>query len=158
MVPDTQQRSAEPPGLSIATRNFGTITVRPEQVITFPHGLLGFADLHRYVLIEHNQESPFLWMQSLDNPELAFVVADPVTIVPAYRITPAPEVFQELAEEGIENLKIFVILTIPPGRPQDITANLMGPIVISLKNRQGKQLVIEDAAYSHKYRLLTEKD
>jgi len=157
MAPNTKQQSPEALGLTIATRNFGTITVQPEQIITLSPGLLGFADLHRYVLIEYNQESPFLWMQSLDNPDLVFVVVDSVTIMPAYRIAPAPDVFQELAVKGIEDLKFFVILTIPPGRPQDITANLMGPIVINLRNRRGKQLVIEGTAYSHKHRLLPEQ-
>lgn len=61
---------------------------------------------------------------------------------------------QELEAASPEDLKILVILTISPGRPQDMTANLMGPVAINLKNRRGRQLVMEDPRFSHKHRLL----
>ena len=60
----------------------------------------------------------------------------------------------ELEVESPEDLKILVILTIPPGKPQEMTANLMGPVVINLRTRQGRQLIVEDAHYSHKHRVL----
>ncbi|MBM4283745.1 MAG: flagellar assembly protein FliW [Deltaproteobacteria bacterium] len=154
MTPDPKQQTSESPGLSVTTRNFGTITVRPEQVLTFSPGLLGFPDLHRFVLIEHHQESPFLWLQCLDNPDLAFVVVDPAAVVSGYHVTLSPEVQRELGAEDPQELNFLVILTIPPGRPRDITANLMGPLVINLKQRQGRQLVVDQPQYSHKHRLL----
>jgi flagellar assembly factor FliW len=107
-------------------------------------------------LIEHSQEAPFLWLQSADNPELAFVVIDPLQIIPGYRPGPLSGVMQELEAESPEDVKILVVLTIPPGRPQDMTANLMGPVVINLKNRRGRQLVLEDPQYHHKHRILPE--
>jgi flagellar assembly factor FliW len=58
-----------------------------------------------------------------------------------------------LAVECPEDLKVLVILTIPPGKPQEMTANLMGPVVINLKTRQGRQLIVEESQYSHKHRV-----
>jgi flagellar assembly factor FliW len=147
---------AEPGTVSIDSRRFGPLAVREDQIIDLIPGLLGFSQFHRYVLIEHQQESPFLWLQSVDNPDLAFVVIDPLHIVPGYKPGPFTEVMQELEVDNPDDLNILVILTIPSGRPQEMTANLMGPVVINLKNRRGKQLVLEESRYSHKHRILPE--
>jgi flagellar assembly factor FliW len=154
MTSNPQKTPAEPVSIPVNSRRFGLISVREDQIIVLTPGLLGFSQFHRYVLIEHQQESPFLWLQSMDNPALAFVVIDPLHIVPDYQPGPLTEAIQDLEAERPEALKIFVILTIPPGQPQEMTANLMGPVVINLKNRRGKQLVIEDPRYSHKHRIL----
>ena len=140
--------------MTIQSRRFGPINVRDDQIILLTPGLLGFSQFQRYILIEHGQEAPFLWLQSVDSPDLAFVVIDPLQIIPGYRPGPLHEVMQELELARPEDLKILVVLTIPPGQPQDMTANLMGPIIINLKNRRGRQLVIEDPHYSHKHRIL----
>jgi flagellar assembly factor FliW len=145
---------AEPGTVSLNSRRFGPLAVREDQIIVLIPGLLGFSQYHRYILIEHQQESPFLWLQSVDNPDLAFVVIDPLHIVTGYKPGPFTEVMQELEVEDPEDLKILVILTIPPGKPQEMTANLMGPVAINLRNRRGKQLVLEESRYSHKHRIL----
>jgi len=157
MTTDLQKTPAEPVSATVATKNFGDIMVREDQIITFSPGLLGFSELHRYVLIEHGQESPFLWLQSLDKPDLAFVVMDPVFVLPDYQVGPINGIQKELEVKSLQDLKVLVILTIPPGRPQDMTANLMGPLLINVVNRRGKQLVLESSPYSHKHRVLPAK-
>lgn len=154
---DPEVTSTEGGGVTIASKNFGNITVREDQIITFRPGLLGFAELHRYVLIEHGQESPFLWLQCVDNPELAFVVIDPAFVLTDYQLGPINGIRKELEVEDLKDLRVLVILTIPPGAPQEMTANLMGPLLINLANRRGKQLIIENPQYSHKHRVLPAK-
>ncbi|MGQ9688119.1 MAG: flagellar assembly protein FliW [Desulfobaccales bacterium] len=148
------QKSTEPTVSSIKTKNFGPLEVRSDQIIYLEPGLLGFTRYHRYVLIEHHQEAPFLWLQCLDKADLAFVVVDPRIVLPDYQPGPLAHIMESLEVEHPEDLKILVILTIPPGKPQDMTANLMGPVVINLKTRQGRQLIVEAPQYSHKHRLL----
>ena len=154
MPPNPQTTGSDPAVLTVVTRNFGTLEVRPDQIIWLNPGLLGFTRYHRYVLIEHSRESPFLWLQSLDKSDLAFVVLDPRKLLPDYQPGNLPQVMKELGVTHPEDLKVLVILTIPPDKPQEMTANLMGPVVINLRNRQGKQLVVEDPRYSHKHRVL----
>jgi len=151
---DPQKTPTESASATIATKNFGDIAVREDQIIHFSPGLLGFSEFHRYVLIEHGHESPFLWLQCVDKPDLAFVVIDPLFVLPDYKIGPINGVQKELEVKNLQDLKVLVILTIPPGRPKDMTANLMGPLLINLTNRRGKQLVIENSPYSHKHRVL----
>ncbi|MFP3869080.1 MAG: flagellar assembly protein FliW [Desulfobacteraceae bacterium] len=141
-------------GFSIETKQLGTITVRPDQIITVPQGLPGFSDYHRYILVEHGQESPFLWFQCVDNPALAFVVIDPRRIFPDYPIARINAMLRELEAESAEDLQVFVIVTIPRRRPQEMTANLLGPLLINPKNRQAKQLILDNPWLSHQYRLI----
>ena len=157
MSPDPQKTPAESVSTTIATKHFGDIGVREEQIITFSPGLLGFTEFHRYILIEHGQDSPFLWLQCVDKSDLAFVVMDPVFVLPDYQFGPLNGVRKELGAKNLQDLKVLVILTIPPGRPQDMTANLMGPLLINLANRRGKQLVLESSPYSHKHPVLPAK-
>jgi flagellar assembly factor FliW len=157
MNPDPQKTPAESVSTTIATKHFGEIGVREEQIITFSPGLLGFTEFHRYILIEHGPDSPFLWLQCVDKSDLAFVVIDPLFVLPDFQIGPIAGVQKELGAQNLQDLKVLVILTIPPGRPQDMTANLMGPLLINLANRRGKQLVLESSPYSHKHPVLPAK-
>ena len=151
---DRQKTPAEPVSATIATKHFGEIGVREDQIITFSPGLLGFTELHRYILIEHGQDSPFLWLQCVDDPAIAFVVLDPAHIVPDYQPGPPEAVLKQVEALTPADLKVLVILTIPPGRPQDMTANLLGPVLINLQTRRGKQLVLERSPYSHQHRVM----
>jgi len=154
MAPNAQTTSPDPAVFPVETQKFGSINVRSDQIIYLEPGLLGFTQYHRYLLIEHKREAPFLWLQCLDKPDLAFVVIDPRFLLSDYQPGPLPQVMRELEVERSEDLKMLVILTIPPGKPQEMTANLMGPVVINLKTRQGRQLVLEDTHYNHKHRVL----
>lgn len=154
MNPNPLTPPPEPVPITLQTRNFGTLLVRPEQIITFLPGLLGFGQYTRYVLLERPQDAPFLWLQCVDAPDVAFVVLDPVLFFPDYRPQSSPEVLGEVEAHHENEVEVLVILTIPPGRPQDITANLMGPLVINLAIRRGRQVVLDDPRYSHKHPLL----
>jgi flagellar assembly factor FliW len=154
MVSNAQPTSPDQAVLTAKTRNFGSIEVRSDQIINLDPGLLGFSQFHRYVLIEHQQEAPFLWLQCLDKPDLAFVVVDPRCLVSDYQPPTLTQAMGDLAVESPEDLKVLVILTIPPGKPQEMTANLMGPVVINLKSRCGRQLIVEESHLSHKHRVL----
>jgi flagellar assembly factor FliW len=154
MATNSQIVSPEPAVFSLKTRNFGSIEVRSDQIIYLEPGLLGFSQHHRYVLIEHPRENPFLWLQCLDKADLAFVAIDPRCLLSDYQPGSLPQATRELEVKNPEDLKILAILTIPPGKPQEMTANLMGPVVINLKTRQGRQLIVEDAQYSHQHRVL----
>jgi flagellar assembly factor FliW len=156
MASSPQTTPSDPAVFPVKTRNFGSINVRSDQIIYLDPGLLGFTQYHRYVLIEHQREAPFLWLQCLDKTDLAFVVIDPRFLLSDYQPAPLAQVMRELEVERPEDFKMLVILTIPPGKPQEMTANLMGPVVINLKTRQGRQLVVEDAQYNHKHRVLPE--
>jgi flagellar assembly factor FliW len=147
----------ESPTITVESQTLGQITVSEDQIITFASGLPGFPDEHRFALINDHLEPPFYCLQSVDNPALAFVVTDPTALVPDYRPKNGARTLQELRASGPEDLQALVTLTIPPGRPREITANLMSPLLINPEMGLGKQVVIEKPHYSHQHPILAVK-
>jgi flagellar assembly factor FliW len=128
---------------SLSTR-FGSFEVRDESILTFPSGLLGFPEQQRYVILDHDTEAPFKWLQSVEEPSLAFVILDPAMIHPGYQIDVPADALAEIRAEEREELALAVILTIPSDDPGRITANLRGPLVISHQTKLGKQMVLSE--------------
>lgn len=149
----------EPPTpgtITITTRDLGQVTVREEQIITFPAGLPGFAKHHRYVVLELSQPSQILYLQCVDHPLLAFPVMDPGNVIPDYRLRAMSQsALQEMGVTGVEELQILVLLTIPPGQPRETTANLTAPLLINLRQRLGKQIIVESSEFPLRYRILS---
>ena len=69
----------------IETTRFGPIEIDGQRVITFKEGLPGFPGMRRFALIQTSPEPVFFWLQSVDEPGLAFVVCDPLAFVPDFR-------------------------------------------------------------------------
>lgn len=126
------------------TTRFGTFDITDEAVLTFPSGLLGFPDCRRYVILDHDTDAPIKWLQSLDDPALAFVIIDPALFHPAYRADISPEALAEVQGREGDGLTIAVILTIPSDDPGRITANLRGPLLMNPRTKRCKQLVLSD--------------
>ena len=112
--------------------------------MTFPSGLLGFPEQQRYVILDHDTEAPFKWLQSVEEPALAFVILDPTMFQPGYHVDVPADALAEVRAGEKEDLALVAILTIPSDDPGRITANLRGPLVISHKTKLGKQLVLSE--------------
>ncbi|MDA8060522.1 MAG: flagellar assembly protein FliW [Leptospirillum sp.] len=126
--------------MTIETTRFGTIPLDPERILTFPEGILGFPGLTRYLLLETGENSLFYWLQCVDDPSLAFVVMDPLELVPDY----AARVLAALPDPGFQvaDLSLMVVVTIPGDHMDQMTANLQGPLVVRPGDRTGKQFVL----------------
>lgn len=127
----------------LSTR-FGSFDIQDESVLTFPSGLLGFPESSRYVILDHDTAAPFKWLQSLDEPALAFVIIDPDLLLADYRIEVPGEAMMEVQGSEADELSTAVILTIPSDDPGCITANLRGPLLMNRRTRLCKQLVLSD--------------
>jgi flagellar assembly factor FliW len=129
----------------VETTRFGKIDVDDQRVITFPKGLLGFPRYKRYVLIEPEEDNYFFWFQAVDAADLAFVVTDPSVFVPTYRVPIKSEQMGELGIDSLDQAQVFVIVN----KCGDLlTGNLQGPLVVSVANRLGEQLVLSDRRYT----------
>ncbi len=133
--------------ITVQTSRFGPVTVDPARIITMVSPFLGFPDSRRFFLRPHSEKSPFLWLQSLDRPELAFVTIQPAIILPEYRPEIPEVVRQELEMEPGARPDLLVILTIPAGRPREMTANLLGPVALNVERRLGKQVLLDPGRY-----------
>lgn len=146
-----------PKDLKVTTTRFGEITVPEDQVIHMPQGMVGFPGLRRYALVQHQPDSAFHWLQSLDRVDLAFVVVNPVVFKPDYQITLAGGQVKLLEVTDPGHIQVWVVVTIPKGQPQDMSANLKAPVVINLSNRKAGQLIMDDEGYSLRHPLTPKK-
>lgn len=137
--------------MQIQTSRFGPVEIDPQRTLTFPKGLLGFPNHKKFVLIEPAEESYFFWMQSLDAPELAFVVTDPSLFVSSYKVPIKPEQMEDLGLSAVEEAQVLVIVN---KRDNLLTGNLQGPLVIHLTKRTGEQLVLSDRRFTTRVPLI----
>jgi flagellar assembly factor FliW len=139
--------------MRIATCRFGELEIKPESVFSIAEGLFGFAHARRYCLLEHTPESPFRWLQSVDQPEVAFVVIDPLEFFPDYLVEIADPEAEALGLHSPDDAAILNIVTIAENY-RDTTVNLLAPVVVNTRTRKAKQLILANEAYDTKHRLL----
>ncbi|MEM9174249.1 MAG: flagellar assembly protein FliW [Myxococcota bacterium] len=126
------------------SRRVGPIEVPASDVVTF-EPLPGFPNRTRFVLMEHAPDSPLAWLVSLDDPDLAFVVASPWTFFPQYD---PPVEREHLAVLGIERREDVELLCIVTLSGKEIFLNLAAPVVVNAANRKGMQVVTDDPRYT----------
>jgi flagellar assembly factor FliW len=145
--------------LKIKTTRFGTVDIKEEKIITMPFGMLGFPDKKRYFILQHQENSPFFWYQSADDPVLAFVITNPFLFIPKYKID-LKTTLKEMSWNGNGNdkyLDLFIVVNIPKGRPHKMTGNFIGPILVNSKTYQAVQIVLSNSPYTHKFPLFKKK-
>lgn len=120
---------------------------KEEDVFHFVNGIPGFENLHRFVLSSTPGQEPFHWLNSVDDPDIRFVIINPMEFDPDYSPKFQKSQGEELKIERREDMLIFVIVTIADHFP-DSTANMAGPLVLNVSNRRGKQIILDDPRYS----------
>lgn len=133
--------------ITITTSRFGKIMVVPEKIITMVTPFLGFPESTRFILRPHNPDSPFMWFQSIDDGSLAFVVIQSVEIAPEYQPLINVQIKKELQITTDRALELLLILTIPQDKPEEMTVNLLGPLVINGEKRLAKQVILDSFTY-----------
>jgi flagellar assembly factor FliW len=141
--------------VKVKTKPYGDIEVSERQVIDFPEGILGFDSIEKFVLLEE-EGSPFFWLQAFNEPELAFVIIQPVDFMGAYDLVISQSDLETVGAGKPDELLVFSIVTIPVQNPADMTANLQGPIIINAEKRLGKQAISLSDNYRVKHKILEE--
>jgi flagellar assembly factor FliW len=132
--------------LLVETKRFGVLEVREDQIITFPEGLPGFPGQRRFVLVDLQEGSPLKFLQSVDDPDLTFLVAEPLTFFPDYRVLVQPEDLAPIALEVPEQGMVVAIVSVPEDFKQ-ATVNLKAPVVINPETALGRQVILEGEDY-----------
>lgn len=141
--------------INVKTSRFGDIEVKKDDVIALPSGLIGFPELKEFVLLDHDKDSPFKWLQSLDDGTIAFVLINPLLFKSDYEVEVTEAEVSDLSLENEEDAVISVIVTMPTN-PQQMTANLKAPLVFNLKNRRGKQIILTSNTYTPRHNIMEE--
>jgi len=137
--------------MQVRTTRFGEVEIAEDRVLTFPKGLLGFGDRTRFCLLQPNEEACFLWLQSVEDPALAFVVTDPSLFVPDYSVPIRADQMEALGMPGLDDAQVFVIVN---KVGEALTGNLQGPLVVSETSRTGEQFVLSEKRWTTRHTLL----
>jgi flagellar assembly factor FliW len=130
---------AEQKIVEIETR-LGPHKIAVESIVRFPRGLIGYEDKRDFVLLRIREDVPFMVLQSLDDPGLGLMVADPYGFMPDYSFRLGDAEQNMLNINSPEDLSVLVTVTIPVGRPEEACLNLTGPVAINHEARLGLQV------------------
>jgi flagellar assembly factor FliW len=140
--------------MTIESKPFGPIDIDERQLLTFPRGLYGFEHLREFALLDSSRP-PFFWLQSLEEPEVAFVLINPYVVRPDYVLEIPDEDLEKIGSPEPESILVFSIVTIP-STGAEITCNLQGPLLVNGKERLGHQSISLHEAYHTKHPILEE--
>lgn len=138
--------------MNIYTKNFGEVTVDADKIITFPAGIVGFPDLKQFMLIydEEKSDSNIKWLQSLDEPNFAMPVIDPLKVKEDYNPVVEDELLTDLGNFDESDMLVLITITVPSD-VENMSVNLAAPIVINAANKRAIQIIIDQPEYVVKY-------
>jgi len=135
--------------MKLTTRAFGEIEIDEQKAIRMTEPMPGFAHLKRFAVLDPDPENPFKWFQSLEDSDVCFLVCDPKTFFPDYRVklhaASLPDL--EIDDEGDTVVAVIVNLG---GDPSNMTANLRAPLLFNLKKNLCRQVILDNV--DHKVR------
>lgn len=135
--------------ITVHSSRFGDFEVPTSTIIEFPQGIIGFPSHCRYIMIEHKE--PFCWLQSVDEPGLAFVVIDGKGLADRFD-RQVPFIDPHCDFRADDEFAILLIVTVRPD-PRETTANVKAPVFVNMRNRRGVQVIYDDPQLSTQFPL-----
>lgn len=142
--------------MMIKTKYLGDIEINEDKIITFDEGIMGFPELKKYILMETDiEESPFFWLQSIENVDIKFPIIDVSKFIGDYYPLVDNAEIDKLGKAEDEELAVYNIAVIPKNI-EELRVNLKAPVVINLNNLKAKQIISNDERHPVKYYLYKE--
>jgi Uncharacterized protein conserved in bacteria len=142
--------------MKITTKYFGELEVREDKAYSFPEGIPGFENEKNFIIIENEDEnSPFQWLQSTRNPDLAFVTIDPFKVITDYEVEIPEDEVESLKIQDIADVLLLAIVVVPEDFSK-ISANLLAPIIMNAKNHTAKQVTMNTNKYKVRQYIIDE--
>ena len=140
--------------MKVETRVLGEIELLEDQVIEMPSGMIGFPEQNRYAFVAFDDpEIPFIYWQNIEDPLLCFILVDPALLFPDYEVVLPAESLEDIELKSADDGSVYVVVTIPSD-PQEMTANLMGPLIVNRSARKARQIVLSDPRYTTKHLII----
>jgi len=136
--------------MNIITRNYGNISAKEDDIIRFTEGMYGFEEYKNYIILKDKPEDDIMYLQSIDNEDLSFVLIDPFVIINRYEPNVNDEDLKELEVKDGSELK-FLLVAIIRKEIQNSLVNLKSPIAINAKLKVAKQVILENSEYPLRY-------
>ena len=137
--------------MKFETIKFGEIDVAEERIFNFVLPIIGFDLLKKFVIIEPGQENLFKWLQSVEDPTLAFPIISVSSLNIDYSIDLPDNVVEMLGVTSVESLFVMNITSIPQDDPKGTTINLLAPLIFNIDTQKAGQVVLSGTGYDISY-------
>ena len=133
--------------MKLLTVRFGEIEIDESRIFEFVLPLIGFDVLKRFVILEPNKDTLFKWLQSVEDPALAFPIISVSSLNFDYTIDLPDNVVEELKITNVESLLVMNITSIPQDDPKGTTINLLAPLIFNVEKQLAGQVVLSGSGY-----------
>lgn len=134
--------------MKVINTRFGQVEYDPAKTLHFPSGLIGFAELREFIVMPNIKRGPLFWIQSVEDPEIAFVLTDPTNFFIDYLVAPDENEKAKLGMKDGDDCHALVVVTVNSG--SDFTFNLLAPVLYAPGSNRAIQVVLEHSNYSTK--------
>lgn len=132
--------------MMIHTSRFGELECQEGQIIHFSAGIPGFKKYQQYMIVTI-EDSPFQYLQSIDDGTLAFILVSPFEFYPEYEFELHEQIKSEMNIQSEASILIYNIVNVR-GELATATINLAAPIIINKRGNIGVQYILSDDSYS----------
>jgi flagellar assembly factor FliW len=127
--------------MQIQTSRFGSVQIEADDILLFPHGLIGFEECRHWVLLSDAENESLGWLQSVSKAEVALPVLSPRRFVPGYQVRIARSQLLPLELAQFDQAFLLSVVSREEG---ELTVNLKAPIIVNLDRRLGRQVITSD--------------
>lgn len=133
--------------MKISTTRFGEIEIDETRIFSFVQPIIGFNELKKFIILDINKDSFFKWLQSVEDPALAFPIVSIFNMNLDYSIDLPDNTVEALKVENAESLLVMNIASIPQNNPQGTTINLLAPLIFNVEKLLAGQVVLSGSGY-----------
>ncbi|MDF2635272.1 MAG: fliW [Pelosinus sp.] len=138
--------------MKVKSTRFGEIEVSEQAILQFPHGIPGFIDEKVFAFLPYDVDSPFAFLQSVNEPDLTFMIMEPFSFFPDYDFELDNSIVKALGFSDKNPPQIFNIIRMTE-KLEEMTANLLAPIIVNWQNRKAMQYVLDKTSYNVRHRV-----
>lgn len=142
--------------MKLNTLRFGEIDIEESRIFEFVLPIIGFDVLKKFVILEPNKDALFKWLQSVDDPALAFPVISVASLEFDYTIDLPDSTVEALGIKNVESVLVMNITSIPQDNPKGTTINLLAPLIFNVDNNKAGQIVLSGSGYDISYPMFKE--
>lgn len=132
--------------MKLTSLRFGEIEIKDDSVIRFPGGLPGLEHLEKYAIIRCEPTEPIQWLQSIDDGDISIPIINPFIIKEDYAIEVDDSELDFIGTRDEEDLIVLTVMVVPD-KLEDMTVNLMAPLLINMRNMVGAQVMMDHKEY-----------
>ena len=140
--------------MKVSSRIFGEIEIEDDKILTFESGLIGFEEYKKFAIVydtEKQTKGGIMWLRSMEDPDLAFPIIDPMLVDDNYNPVVEDEWLKPIGDIKNEtDIFVLSILTVPSDLTK-MTANLKAPVIINTETRKACQIIVNNEEYEVRY-------